>query len=441
MHFFWYLNVQASEYHDDLVGKSNLTGIYVANKRVACQCVADMKDGFLDKLITRLDRFSPSEVQNLVSRLVREKGFMESVFEALREGVFILDPDGNITFVNRAANQLLGVDTIRSIGQKVNTVIRGLDWNSLAHPDRVVTRDMEVFYPENRFLNFYLAPINGQVETEEEHLGYVMLIHDITESKKAHEENLESEKLNALTFLAAGVAHEIGNPLTSLDIHLQLLGRKIKKLDGGEKDELSSLLGTAKQEIKRLDNILKQFLHALRPQDSIREKVKLHNILRDTLETLEAELIERDVKVNLKLTENLPMIDLDAGQIQQAIYNVIRNAAQSLTKDNGQITIGTKFTDHEIVISITDNGKGISPEHMGALFEPFRTTKKSGTGLGLLIVRRILREHGGEMEIDSEENKGTTVSLYFPRIEKHVRMLENEHGGKCSTLIDVEPEE
>ena len=398
-----------------------------------------MKDGFLEKLITRLDRFSPSEVQNLVSRLVREKGFMESVFEALREGVFIVAPDGNITFANRAVHQLLGVDTTKCIGQKVKSVIRGLDWSSLAHPDRVVTRDMEVFYPENRFLNFYLAPINGHVENEEEHLGYVMLIHDITESKKAHEENLESEKLNALTFLAAGVAHEIGNPLTSLDIHLQLLGRKINKLeDEDEKENLSTLLGTAKKEIKRLDNILKQFLHALRPQDSKREKVQLHHILRETLETLEAELTERQVKVNLELTENLPLIDLDAGQIQQALYNVIRNAAQSLTSDDGQITIETKFNDHEIVMRISDNGMGISPEHMGALFEPFRTTKKSGSGLGLLIVRRILREHGGEMEIDSEENKGTTVQLYFPRMEKHVRLLECDN---TRNLIDLETAE
>lgn len=397
-----------------------------------------MKDGFLDKLITRLDRFSPSEVQNLVSRLVREKGFMESVFEALREGVFILDPDGNITFANRAVHQLLGVDTTRCIGQKVNTIIRGLDWNSLAHPDRVVTRDMEVFYPENRFLNFYLAPINGQVENQEEHLGYVMLIHDITESKKAHEENLESEKLNALTFLAAGVAHEIGNPLTSLDIHLQLLGRKINKLEGEEKEDLSKLLRTSQQEIKRLDNILKQFLNALRPQGSMREKLQLHNVLRDTLETLEAELIERDIKINLELTEQLPLIDLDAGQIQQALYNLIRNAAQAVTPKDGQVTIKTKFTDNEVIVSISDNGKGISPEHMGALFEPFRTTKKSGSGLGLLIVRRIVRDHGGEMEIDSEENKGTTVNLYFPRMEKHIRLLENDDS---KPLIDVESEE
>lgn len=394
-----------------------------------------MKDGFLDKLISRLDRFSPSEVQNLVSRLVREKGFMENVFEALQEGVLIIDPDGLITFANSSTHRLLGLDTTKSIGQKVTAKIRGLDWESLAHPDRVVTRDMEVFYPENRFLNFYLAPIHGLVEETEEHLGYVMLIHDVTSSKIEREETIESEKLNALTFLAAGVAHEIGNPLNSLDIHLQLMARKVKKLETQEKEDLSKLLTTAQQEIRRLDNILKQFLHAIRPQQSTKEKAQLHQVLKTTLETLEAELIERNVKVSLSLIESLPLLDIDAEQIQQALYNLLRNSAQALPASGGDIEITSRFNDHEIVLSIKDNGSGISPEHMGALFEPYKTTKESGTGLGLLIVRRIIREHGGEIEIDSEEGKGTTVTLYFPRMEKHIRLLEADAE---KPLIDIE---
>lgn len=398
-----------------------------------------MKDGFLDKLISRLDRFSPSEVQNLVSRLVREKGFMENVFESLREGVLILDPDGIITFVNSATHQLLGIDTARSIGQRVTAVMRGIEWDSLANPNRVVNRDMEVFYPENRFLNFYLAPINGQVEEKEEHLGYVMLIHDVTASIKEREETIESEKLSALTFLAAGVAHEIGNPLNSLDIHLQLLNRKIRKMDelsDSSQNDLQELLSTAQQEIRRLDNILKQFLHAIRPQALVREATNLHQVLRTTLETLEAELTERQVQVTLELAEQLPLLQLDQAQIQQAIYNIIRNAAQAVASKTGKITIQSKSNDHEVTLCIQDNGGGISPENMGALFEPYKTTKASGTGLGLLIVRRILREHGGEIEIDSEEGKGTAVTLFFQRFDKQVRLLEQ--ADKDNPLIDVE---
>lgn len=398
-----------------------------------------MKDGFLDKLISRLDRFSPSEVQNLVSRLVREKGFMENVFESLREGVLILDPEGAITFANSATHTLLGINTTTSIGQKVTTVIRGIEWKSLANPNRVVSRDMEVFYPENRFLNFYLAPINGQVRDKDEHLGYVMLIHDVTASIKEREETIENEKLNALTFLAAGVAHEIGNPLNSLDIHLQLLNRKIRKnneLADESKEDLQNLLGTAQQEIRRLDNILKQFLNALRPQTLDREPTALHQILKDTLETLEAELTEREVQVSLNLIDGLPILQLDSAQIQQAIYNILRNAAQAVASKSGRICVETSFNDHEVILSIRDNGSGISPENMGALFEPYRTTKKTGTGLGLLIVRRILREHGGEIEIDSENGEGTVVSLYFPRFEKRVRLLEESDSQKPP--IDVE---
>jgi len=402
--------------------------MYCQTPRRVTICPIYMKDGFLDKLISRLDRFSPSEVQNLVSRLVREKGFMENVFESLREGVLILDPEGAITFANSATNQLLGINTSKSIGQQVGAVIRGIDWNTLANPTRVINRDMEVFYPENRFLNFYLAPINGEVGENNEHLGYVMLIHDITENVKEREETIESEKLNALTFLAAGVAHEIGNPLNSLDIHLQLLNRKIRKngeLQNDSKQELQELLGTAQQEIRRLDNILKQFLNAVRPQALEREPTSLHQVLRDTLKTLEAELTERGVQVSLDLIDKLPLLQLDPAQIQQVFYNILRNAAQAVSSKTGIISIKSSYNDHEVTFSIQDNGSGISPENMGTLFEPYRSTKESGTGLGLLIVRRILREHGGEIEIDSETDQGTRVSLYFPRFEKSVRLLED----------------
>ena len=381
-----------------------------------------MKSGFLEKLVARLDRVVPGDVQQLVTRLIREKGFLEEVFEALHEGVIILDPQGVIGFLNHAACQFFGLDPERATGEFISSQIRGLDWAILGKPGRTISRDLEVFYPENRYLNFYLAPIDG-VEDDHEPLGYVMLVRDLTTTRAEAEETLETERLNVLTLLAAGVAHEIGNPLNSLDIHLQLLDRKLRKLPPGERAPLAENLATARGEIQRLDMILKQFLSAVRPTVPHRERQDLHALLHETLRLLEPELAARKVAVELDLADSLPPAFIDPGQFQQVFYNLIRNAYQAIPSDQGHVTIRTRVNDYEYVISIEDTGTGISPEHMGALFEPYRTTKSSGSGLGLLIVRRIVREHGGSIAIESEENHGTRVRINFPHAGRPVRLL------------------
>ena len=391
-----------------------------------------MKSGFLEKLVARLDRVEHGEVQQIVSRLIREKGFLEKVFEALQEGVIILDPNGVIGFVNRAASRFFGLDPKKAEGEHLSTQIRGLDWKILGKPGRTISRDLEVFYPENRFLNFYLAPIEGGA-TAGEALGYVMLVRDLTRTREEAAKTLESERINALTLLAAGVAHEIGNPLNSLDIHLQLLGRKFRKLPVETRKPLETHLATARGEIQRLDTILKQFLHAVRPTMPRRERQDLHALQHESLRLLERELESRKISVALDLAASMPLATLDPGQFQQVFFNLIRNAYQALTGESGRITIRTRFNDYEYVISIEDNGTGISPEHMGAIFEPYLTTKTSGSGLGLLIVRRIVREHGGEIAIESEENHGTRVIIHLPRAERTVRLL-----GAPEHVIDLE---
>ncbi len=390
-----------------------------------------MKSGFLEKLVSRLDRVEHGEVQQIVTRLIREKGFLEKVFEALQEGVILIDPNGVIDFVNQAACRFFGLDPEKATGEPLSSQIRGLDWKSLAKPGRAISRDLEVFYPENRFLNFYLSPIDD-AEHSGETLGYVMLVRDLTRTRAEAEETLESERLNALTLLAAGVAHEIGNPLNSLDIHLQLLGRKFRKLPPGDRKPLEDHLATARGEIQRLDSILKQFLHAVRPSAPRRETRDLHALLQESLRLLELELESRKIDVELDLAPSFPLASVDPGQFQQAFYNLIRNAYQALPSEDGRITIRTRFNDYEMVISIEDNGTGISPEHMGAIFEPYRTTKPSGSGLGLLIVRRIIREHGGEISIESQENEGTRVIIHLPRTERTVRLL-----GAPEPVIDL----
>lgn len=376
-----------------------------------------MRSAFIDKLIKRMDRLEPGEVQGVVLELLREKGLLEKVFEALQEGVILLDTDGKVTYVNRAACQFFGIKGEQAIGQKLGQGLRDLDWSELLKPGTVVTRDLEVFYPENRFLNFYITGIDDELQ-----LGFVMLIRDVTETRKRTEAQIESERLNAFTLLAAGVAHELGNPLNSLTIHLQLLDRRIRKL-GKQGESLREHLDVATGEIKRLDFIIGQFLAAIRPTQPKMQRTQINDLISESLRFLKPETDQARVKVKCELRSDMPAMPLDAAQMKQALYNLIRNACQAMP-DGGTLTVASSFNDFEVRMSFEDTGKGISPEQMGKLFQPFSTTRPTGTGLGLLIVRRIVREHGGEIDIESREGKGTRVSLWLPLVEKKVRLLE-----------------
>lgn len=390
-----------------------------------------MKSSFFDKIVKRMDRLEPADVQRYLLRLVQEKGFFEKVFEALQEGVILLDGEGVVTYVNRAACGFFGFDREVIVGRSLAEGIRGFDWELLAKSGGSVSRDLEVFYPENRYLNFYVTAID-----EHEDLGFVMLIRDITQTRKLTEEKIESERISALTMLAAGVAHELGNPLNSLTIHLQLLDRRLRKLKAAEAARLREMVEVAQGEIKRLDFIIGQFLAAIRPTHPQLQRVQLNELIEEAVKFLAPELKQHKVDVRLDLTRSLPLMPLDANQMKQAFYNLIRNSTQAMG-EGGRLTIISTFTDYEVRLTFADTGKGISGENLSNLFQPFFTTRKTGTGLGLLIVRRIIREHGGEIELESREGEGTKVNIYLPRVEKQMRFL----GPPAPSVVEVDVEE
>jgi PAS domain S-box-containing protein len=381
-----------------------------------------MKSGFFDKLIKRMDRLEPGEVQHFLAELLQEKGLLEKVFQALQEGVILLDQDGHVTYVNRAACHLFGFEAEQVVGKQLGEGVRGLDWKELRKPGTVVSRDLEVFYPENRFLNFYITAIDDKQD-----VGFVMLIRDVTQTRKLTEEKIESERISALTLLAAGVAHELGNPLNSLTIHLQLMERSIKKMGKGA-EKLQKHLDVSLGEIKRLDFIISQFLAAIRPTQPQLQRVQLNDLIEEAARFLKPELDQNKVRLKLELRADTPAMPLDANQMKQAFYNLIRNACQAMSETGGKLTVTSAFNDFEVIVSFQDTGKGISREHMGNLFQPFFTTRKTGTGLGLLIVRRIVREHGGEIDVESREGQGTRVSIVLPLVEKKMRLLGAGEG-------------
>ena len=381
-----------------------------------------MKPRFVDKLIERVDRVEPGEVQAFLNRLSEESGFFKSIFDALQEGVIVADESGVIRYINQGACRLFGLNPDETGGNHISEKIRGLDWDALILGEHeTLSRDLEVFYPENRYLNFYIKPIELKQETES--TAYVMLVRDITESRRGEEEKLESERAGALTMLAAGVAHEIGNPLNSMHIHLQLLERKLKQaVPDLYEAELRELIDISTIEVKRLDHIIDQFLKAIRPSQPRIEPTDVNELVREAMRFLEPEINDRGMQLTLELHSALPPLQLDPDQVKQAFYNVIKNATQATTT-GGSIVVHSDLTDEYVTISFTDSGEGISADNMSSVFEPYFSTKKSGTGLGLLIIRRIIREHGGEMEIASEEGKGTTVTLFLPRFSKSARLL------------------
>jgi two-component system, sporulation sensor kinase E len=248
------------------------------------------------------------------------------------------------------------------------------------------------------------------------------------------------------------VAHEIGNPLNALHIHLQLMEREIKKLKSvegrgsrveklgfrvksrspagvgeGHLDEvarkLEQYLAVAKGEINRLDYIVTQFLHAIRPTQPQLKPGSLNEVVEKTLELLKPELENRGLTVKTKLQQRLPFAPLDLTQMQQVLVNLIKNAMQAMTK-GGTLTLQTGEGSDGVWLSVADTGGGIPQEQINRIFEPFFTTKKKGSGLGLMIVQRIIRAHNGRIELESLVGRGTTFRIWLPLHERKPRLLE-----------------
>lgn len=384
-----------------------------------------MKRAFLDKLLARLRRIQPEEVEAFFVELARDKRFLETIFNAIREGVIVTDTAGTVIYMNDAAGMLFGLDPAAALGRPLAENISGLRWKELAQGREVVTRDIEVFHPAHRVLNFYVVPLLAEDDDQpgrRQHAGYALIMRDFTERHREAQETLESERIAALQLLAAGVAHEIGNPLNSLTIHLQLLERRLRKLPEKDRGQFIQPLSVAQEEIKRLDSIVTQFLRAIRPAPLQRAPHDLNSLVREAAEFLGPELKSRNILLELDLAPGLPVLDIDQDQLKQAFFNIIKNASEAM-KQGGLLKIRTGSDADWLNITFADTGGGMTQETMARVFDPYFTTKKTGSGLGLMITQRIVRAHGGEVVLESDPGRGLRLTIRLPRHDRQVQML------------------
>ncbi len=375
-----------------------------------------------------MDRLDAKSVASIVARLAQEKGFLETVFNALNEGVLVLNSENEAIYLNRAAHELLGLDAEFGPGDSFQRHLPEPFWEAVEEdrrtikPRTAIHHDVEVFYPQHRFLKIYVTTLREEHSHETDLL---FIIQDVTEAHHRAVLNAESERMGAVTTLAAGIAHEIGNPLNSLYIYMQLLERELRNLEEPTKKRLEEHIRVCLGEIARLDQIVNQFLKAVRPTPLNLKPCSMSDVLLEVLEVLTPEIANRDVLVEKDLGRNLPSILADRDQLKQIFFNVIRNSLQAMSK-GGILHLHTELCADRVLVTIRDTGGGIPPETLQRIFEPYFTTKSDGSGLGLMIVERIVREHGGLIEVSSEQGRGTTFRISFPIAEKRVRLLSGE---------------
>ena len=380
-----------------------------------------MRD-FFNKVAEHIDKLDAEGQRKQYRLLVEELSFYESVFRSLREGVLVVDAAGNTVYANEAVARLTGFDGAKAKGRPVRHLLPDWDWDNLLAPSgegrgwtRQASCELEVTYPEHRILEIQSTPSAN---------GTVLLVRDVTLARAREESALESSRTDAVRDLAAGVAHEIGNPLNAISLNLQLLAREFRREpDEDRRARLLHDIATSQNEVKRLEGIIKGFLSALRPAKLNLVPGSLVDPLTDTLDALKAQFEDRRIQTQLNLPSALPTVLVDRAQMEQVFFNLIKNALEAM-KDGGDLDIEVGADDRDVHVVIRDNGSGMDAATLAHIFEPYQTSKEQGSGLGLMLSRRIVHAHGGEIDVESKPGAGTAFTVRIPRLEKRVRRLK-----------------
>jgi PAS domain S-box-containing protein len=376
---------------------------------------------FYKRALKKLDKLDTDQRRELLISAVEEISILETVLDSIDVGILVCDEKHNLLMANKYAQMLLplnyneGDNILSSINDEK---ITGFLSETLQNTDRVMDKEIDIEHKgRNRLLSVNVLPL----VQDKKITGSLIYIEDITEKRKGESRLRRAENLASLTTLAAGVAHEIKNPLGSISIHLQLLQKALAKINVGD-NKTDKYFNVINEEVDRLNRIVVDFLFAVRPMTLDLREGDINQVISQVMEFVHYEMEQSKVLCLLELAENMPKILLDERLLKQALLNLVENARNAMS-GGGVLTIATHYTDSEIRISVCDTGTGISKENIAKIFEPYFTTNETGTGLGLTQVYKIVREHQGEITVDSALAEGTEFKIILPIPQKETRML------------------
>lgn len=370
------------------------------------------KSRFYNKIIKTFDRLSGAEKKRIFEDLYNSFNYVNVIFENLEEGIIALDQTGIIKSLNKQAAFLLNIP-LNSVDKKIDDITKEISFKKIFFDEK---EGKKIVHDEkaSRFLEINILPI-GEMGSI---IGSIIKIIDITEIYEREQRLKRAEQLASLTTLAAGVAHEIKNPLGSISIYIQLIEKVLSTKETHQAyDEIKEYCDIVKEEILRLEETINSFLFSVRSIDLQKIDKNIKDLILSTLSFLKYEIEEKNIEVDINFEDDNLILNIDERYIKQAIINIIQNAIDALESvAKKELNISVKKNHKYAIINIKDKGIGIRSDDIGKLFEPYYTTKRNGTGLGLTNVARIIEAHNGKITVTSNPNSGTEFIIKLPLV-------------------------
>lgn len=352
-----------------------------------------------------------ASIDHMFKDLISLRGFTERIMESMTSGVLIFDRGGKVTYANHEISRMLGRPFPE--GWTLSSDLDKLPPKLIELMTDVLKTNITVENEKIKLRNTTPAKIvevNAFPFRNEQGgmLGTVFFIKDVTQMSAMEEQLKRADRLSALGVLAAGIAHEIRNPLTGMKMIVQLLESEFSQ-DDSRREPLSII----QKEIDRLEGIIGNLLDFARPTKPKAIEVEVEKVVDDCFLLVKNQLKKQGIHYEMCAGHDLPLVIGDPDQLKQVFINIITNAIQALGP-GGKLVVSLEHREEALVVAFEDNGSGIPSDRLQDIFNPFMTTKEDGTGLGLSMAQRIVEEHGGKIEVQSNIGEGSTFYVYLP---------------------------